>query len=117
VNEALECIDFSGKAETPTPRSHVAGLLTTVTRLVTCPFFTLEKVRFAEGVHEAIPYDQPVVWRMLEGRVEISVKDMLSPVEVSAGETVLLPAAMREPMVQTMENCVWLEVTFPVGSL
>src|SRR5947207_10359323 len=36
VNEALECIDFSGTAHPEQPRSHVAGLLTTVSRLVQC---------------------------------------------------------------------------------
>src|SRR3712207_4110893 len=43
VKEAIECIDFSGKPIPEQPRSHVAGLFTTVTRLVTSPYFKLEK--------------------------------------------------------------------------
>src|SRR4051812_1616971 len=34
LEQALECIDFSGRAEAEQPRSHVAGLFTTVSRLV-----------------------------------------------------------------------------------
>jgi mannose-6-phosphate isomerase len=113
VKEALECIDFSGKTEASPPRSHVAGLFTTVTRLVTCPYFTLEKVRFAEGVHEAVPYDQPVVWIMLEGNARLTVADLAEPVDLTKGDTVLLPAEMKQPMVQTLTDCVWLEVTLP----
>jgi len=67
VTEALECIDFTHAPEPPQPRGHVAGLFTTVSRLVTSPFFKLEKVRFTEGVEEPVPYDQPVIWMVLEG--------------------------------------------------
>ena len=113
VEEALQCINFSGQSGVSPPRSHVAGLFTTVTRLVTCPFFTLEKVRFAEGVQEPIPYDQPVVWIMLQGKAQLTVKDQPQAVELVSGDTVLLPAEMKQPMIQTLTDCVWLEVTFP----
>ena len=73
VEQAMECIDFSARPEPPQPRSHVAGLFTTVTRLVTSPYFKLEKVRFTEGVEEPVPYDEPVVWIMLEGTAEVRV--------------------------------------------
>src|SRR5206468_7075395 len=42
VTEALECIDFSGTMELPQRRSHVAGFHTTVTQLVSCPYFKIE---------------------------------------------------------------------------
>lgn len=112
VEHALECIDFSGRAA-PQPRSHVAGLFTTVTRLVTSEFFKVEKVRFAEGVEEAFPYDEPVVWMMLAGQAEIKVDGMREPVRFGRGDTVLLPARMDNPVIKTTEPCVWLEVTFP----
>ena len=41
----------------------------TVTRLVTCPFFNIEKVRFSEGVESPVPYDQPVIWMFLDGQM------------------------------------------------
>jgi mannose-6-phosphate isomerase len=113
VEQALQCIDFSGAAEPPQPRSHVAGLFTTVSRLVTSEYFKLEKVRFTEGVEEAVPYDQPVVWVMLEGEAQVKVADVKEPTTFKKGDTVLLPAAMNQPVIKTTNDCVWLEVTFP----
>ena len=97
-------------------RSHVAGFHTTVTRLVDCPYFKLEKVRMTEGVEEAVPYDEPVVWMMLEGQAQVKVADVKEPVMLKKGETVLLPAKMNNPGIKTMSDCVWLEVTFPTHS-
>jgi mannose-6-phosphate isomerase len=115
VEQALECIDFSRKTEPEQRRSHVGSYFTTVTRLVTSPYFKLEKVRMTEGVQEAVPYDQPVVWMMLEGLAELRVDAMKEPVLLGRGDTVLLPAAMKNPMIKTTADCVWLEVTFPLG--
>jgi mannose-6-phosphate isomerase len=113
VDQAMECIDFSDAREPAQPRTHVAGLHTTVSRLVTSPFFTMEKVRFREGVEEAVPYDQPVVWMMLSGEAEIRVKDVPGPTRMTKGDTVLVPAKMNEPIIKTLSDCVWLETTFP----
>ena len=113
VEQALQCIDFSGAPETPQPRSHVAGYFTTVTRLCTSDFFKIEKVRFTEGVEEPVPYDQPVIWMMLEGEASIRVADVKEPTTFKRGETVLLPAKMKSPVIKTMTDCVWLEITFP----
>ncbi len=115
VSQAMQCIDFSGKPERPQARSHVAGFFTTVSRLVNCEYFTLEKVRFTEGVEEPVPYDQPVVWIMLSGQAEIKVAGQ-ADTTITRGETVLLPAKMASPVLKTVQDCVWLEVTFPVQS-
>lgn len=115
VEEALACIDFSGKPEPKQVRSHVAGLFTTVTQLVSCPYFKLEKVRFTEGVEEPVPYDQPVVWVMLEGRAEVRVDGVAEATSFTRGDTVLLPAVMKNPVIKTTTDCVWLEVTFPMA--
>jgi mannose-6-phosphate isomerase len=113
VKQAMECIDFTGKNDPPQPRSHVAGLFTTVSRLVTSPYFKLEKVRMTEGIEEPVPYDQPVVWIVLEGSAEVRVDGMKEPTRFTKGETVLLPAEMKSPTIKTLSDCVWLEVTFP----
>ena len=113
VKQAMECIDFSGKSDPPQARSHVAGLFTTVSRLVTSAYFKLEKVRMTEGIEEPVPYDQPVVWVVLEGSAEVRVDGMKEPTRFTRGETVLLPAEMKNPIIKTTADCVWLEVTFP----
>src|SRR5689334_3955 len=94
VEEAMASIDFSGR-EPEQRRSHAAGFFTTVTRLVSSDYFTLEKVRFVEGVREKVPYDQPVVWMMLEGEAEVRVDGLAESVCLRKGETVLLPARMK----------------------
>jgi len=115
VEQALECIDFTGKIdkESEQKRSHVAGFHTTVSRLVDCPYFKLEKVRMTEGVEEVVPYDEPVVWMMLEGQSQVKVADVKEPTIIRKGDTVLLPAKMNNPVIKTTTDCVWLEVTFP----
>jgi mannose-6-phosphate isomerase len=112
VAEALECIDFSA-ADRPLeqPRSHVGGYHTTITRLVSCPHFTIEKVRFSEGFEQPVPYDRPVVWIGLDGQAQVSVKGLKEPVRFGRGETILLPAQMDAPVLRTLSDCVWLEVT------
>jgi mannose-6-phosphate isomerase len=112
VKEALDCINFEGREERQA-RSHVAGLFTTVSRLVTSPYFKLEKVRFTEGVEEPVPYDEPVVWIMLEGEAEVRVDKMKEATTLSRGDTVLLPSEMSNPVIKTKTDCVWLEITFP----
>ena len=112
VKEALDCINFEGREEKQ-QRSHVAGLFTTVSRLVTSPYFKLEKVRFTEGVEEPVPYDEPVVWVMLQGEAEVRVDKMKEPTRFTRGDTVLLPAEMSHPVIKTKTDCIWLEVTFP----
>ena len=113
IREALDCIHFDRPQIPAQPRSHVAGLFTTVTRLITCEDFIIEKVRFVEGVEEAVPYDQPVVWIMLEGSAEIRVGDLKDPISFGRGDTVLIPAKMKNPIIKTLAKCVWLEITFP----
>ena len=113
IEPAMQCIDFSGSPEPKQPRSHVAGLFTTVTRLVTCPYFAIEKVRFTEGVEEPVPYDEPVIWMVLDGRAEIKVDGIGEPTTLTRGDTVLLPAVTRNPILKTLTDCTWLEVTIP----
>ena len=114
VEQALECIDFAGKEAPPIKKKHEAGFFATVTKLAEAPQFTIEKVRMNEGVEQAIPYEQPVVWIVLSGEVELSVGNIKEPTRAGVGTTVLLPAAMRDAKVKVLKDASWLEVTFPV---
>jgi mannose-6-phosphate isomerase len=113
VGEALECIDFSGTTEPKQKRAHTVSFFTAVTRLVTSEHFVVEKVRFSEGFENPVPYDQPAVWVVLEGEAEVSVGGQREATRFGKGDTVLLPARMRDPVLRTLSDCVWLEVTFP----
>jgi len=114
VEQALDCIDFSGREPQLQKKKHEAGVFTQVTRLVQAPQFTIEKVRMSDGVEQAVPYDQPVVWILIQGEVEIRAKNA-TPVKASRGTTVLLPARMDQPVVKAIGDAVWLEVTFPTS--
>ena len=117
VEQALECIDFDApQGEARQQRSHVASVWTAVTRLVTCPSFIIEKVRMVEGVAQEIPYAEPVVWMVLEGRGAVRYGASGAKLSFGRGDTLLLPAALREGRVVAEEDCVWLEVTLPAAS-
>ncbi len=116
VDQAMACIDFEGATMADeSPRTHVAGPHTTVSRLVDCPYFRLEKVRMSEGVTQGVPYRDPVVWMMLEGQAEVKVDGHAQPTAVRKGDTLLLPAGLTNPVLTTKSDCVWLEVTFPIA--
>lgn len=115
MDEAIACL---GRAPDPSrfeKRSHVTSIFTTVTRLVDCPSFRVERVRFMGEIEQQIPYAELVLWVLLEGRGEIRYGK--SGVETfSAGDVVLLPAGLKEPVLRTITDCVWLEVTVPAAS-
>jgi mannose-6-phosphate isomerase class I len=63
-------------------------------------------------VEQSVPYDQPVVWMLLEGRLELRAGGLEEAVQVQRGETVLLPARMKDAKIKTLAECQWLEITF-----
>ncbi len=96
-------------------RSHVAGIFTTVTRLVDSPSFRIEKVRMTADVEQDIPYAELVCWIVLEGSGQITAGR--GDVETfRKGEVVVLPAALKNAKLKTSTDCVWLEVTIPAAS-
>lgn len=113
VEQAMACIDFHppdvARCE---KRSHIAGVFTAVSRLVTCEHFQIEKVRMSEAYEQEIPYDQPTIWMVLEGAGRIITSDA-GETPFAAGQTWLLPAAMNQPRIHLDADTTWLEVTFP----
>jgi mannose-6-phosphate isomerase-like protein (cupin superfamily) len=67
-------------------------------------------------LEEPVPYDQPVVWMMLAGEAQVKVADLKEPIHFKRGQTVLLPATMNKPVIKTLSDCQWLEVTFPTSA-
>ncbi len=115
VDQAMECTQFGPPdVRHHERRSHIAGMFTTVSRLVLCDYFRIEKVRMIETYQQEIPYDQPAVWMVLEGRGSITAADKaFAPVAFERGQTLLIPAGMNDAHVHLDEDTVWLEVTFP----
>lgn len=114
VDAALDCIAFGPRApDRAERRSHIAGVFTTVTCLVDCEHFRIEKVRMSEAYEQEIPYDQPTIWMVLQGEGRITPGPDADAVPFGRGETMLMPAAMPEARVHLDRDTVWLEVTFP----
>ncbi len=115
VDQGLACIrtdiDFAEFEQ----RSHTGNVFTTVSRLVTCPSFVVEKVRFMEQVEQDLPYAELVCWIVLEGSGEIGYGDSGSE-RFDKGDVVILPAELERPRIKTSTDCVWLEVTIPTRS-
>ena len=114
VDEGLACILPDNDPAPFEKKSHVAGIFTTVTRCLRCPSFIIEKVRFIAGIEQEIPYAELVCWIVLEGRGQI--RHAGGAETFRKGDVVILPAAIKNPILQTDEDCVWLEVTVPTES-
>ena len=113
VDQAIQCIRFGPPdTEQYEKRTHIAGMFTTVSRLVTCEHFRIEKIRMSEGYEQEMPYDQPAVWTVLKGRGTITPGNGADPVDFNRGETLLIPADLPEARIALHEDTVWLEVTF-----
>jgi len=115
IDQAMQCIHFG-----PAPpeikqcetRSHIAGIFTTVSCLVMCEHFRIEKVRMAAGYQQEIPYDQPAIWMVLEGAAQIK-SPHFETVPVAPGQTILIPASLNDAHLHMEQDTIWLEITFP----
>jgi mannose-6-phosphate isomerase len=116
ITEALECTRFGSGDEGQQSRSHVASVWTTVTRLTACDSFIIEQVRMVEGVEQELPTGELTVWIVLEGKGEIHYPGPGEQLAFSRGDTVLIPAGLRDARLKTLTPCMWLEVTIPVRS-
>jgi mannose-6-phosphate isomerase len=116
IEQALQCMHFGPPEESAQKRSHIGSPWTTVTRLVSCPSFVIEKVRMVAGVEQRMAYGEPVVWIILTGRGRIAYGARDQELSFAPGDTVLLPAALADGRVRLDEDAVWLEVTIPTES-
>ena len=112
VEQALSCIDF-GPADVAVfeKKTHIAGIFTTVSRLVECEHFRIERVRMCEGFSQELPYEHLVIWMVQEG--EGSLLTGKDEVKFKKGDTLLIPANMHDTAVKLDADTVWLEVAFP----
>jgi hypothetical protein len=117
LEEALQCISYDTApiaGETP---EHFGTVWTAVTRLVKSESFIIERVRMIEGVEQPIQYAEFVIWIVLQGRGSIVCDSLASPVGFGVGDTVLLPAGLKDARIQTHDDCMWLEVSIPISSV
>ena len=113
VEQAMQCIDFNCPTVSSPSRAHQANILGRTTRLATSPYFTIDKAQLADEVHKKMPTDEPILWIVLAGSGRIKVDGIKDPIRFTRGDTILLPPAMKNPVLTTAGECQWLEVKFP----
>ena len=114
LEEALACIRPDIEFAPFEKKSHVGSVFATVTQVVSCPSFKIERIRFVEEFEQDIPYAELVCWIVLEGRGEVQFQ---GGVETFArGEVMILPAGLKKGRLKTASPCDLLEVTVPMAS-
>jgi mannose-6-phosphate isomerase len=116
VEQALASATFEPVDPIHENQQHVASVWTTVTSMIRCDSFAIERVRMVAGVEQVIPYEEMVIWIVLEGNGSIACEGIREAIPFGIGDTVLLPAGMRDARVRTHDRCLWLEVSAPVAS-
>lgn len=113
VEEALQCIDFGpAGTEAYEPRITVDGAFARTTRLVTCEHFIVDEIRCPAGHEQAIAYDEPVVWMLIQGQGGLQCAAG-GQTPLQQGQTLLIPPALTEGSVRFDSETVLLEVSFP----
>jgi mannose-6-phosphate isomerase len=109
ITEALECINFATAAAQPTARA--SNVPPHGTRLVSCEHFTLDRVQLAQSQTQPLSAEL-AVWIILEGQGVVTC-DGYGPTAFARGDTLLLPANMKDPAVRTIANTTLLEAKVP----
>jgi mannose-6-phosphate isomerase len=96
IEQALECIDFSPKAQAAQP---------TGPDLVKCDHFSIRKATLRAGEQISLPTARPMVLMFIEGSGQVQATPFMR------GDTILLPAALKRTVVKAGADSIWLEVS------
>jgi mannose-6-phosphate isomerase len=107
VEEALSCMQFD---DTPLRPKPVVGA-----HLASCDHFTIERVELGTPGQREIPGGEPRIWIALEGQGVVQC-EAGPPTAFTRGDTLLLPASLKNGWVKTVAPSTWLEVCIPVAS-
>lgn len=116
IENALASVRYDPVPDSAEQPQHVASVWTSITSLVRCESFVIERVRMVDGVEQLIPYEELVVWIVLEGSGSIYCGGLKEPLSFGVGDTVVLPARLKDGRVKVHERSMWLEVSIPVES-
>ncbi|WP_432797260.1 type I phosphomannose isomerase catalytic subunit [Poriferisphaera sp. WC338] len=113
VDAAMECIKLGPPDVSQNElNTTVEGEHATITHLVTCDYFRVDRVQVKAGYECELQRNQPVVWMMLEGDGRFSMESE-PDTKYATGQTLLLPAKMRPSLFTADTDTTYLEVTFP----
>lgn len=117
VDAALRCIDFGpGEAGVAQPETSVVLEGATVRSLVRCAHFAIEEWSAERGYRGDVDVRRPEVWMVITGRAEVrSPSGAYEPVNVSAGQTLVLPGSLSAVIIEVDGPMVMLRITVPKG--
>ncbi len=114
LDQAVRCIDFEHPPEPPMQqRLHLGTTMATVTRLVSCPCFVMDKVAMSQGAEQDATAGRFAVWMLLKGFGRIEWAAGETRLECRPGDVILLPAGLEEASFRAITPVEWLEVTVP----
>ncbi|HEY1921761.1 MAG TPA: type I phosphomannose isomerase catalytic subunit [Tepidisphaeraceae bacterium] len=102
VEQAMKCIDFAGGADGPKP--------STGPELVKCDYFTIRRVALKKGQELLITGGEPIVLMFIDGQGQITSGERWKPADFTRGDTILLPAMLKETIAIANSDSLWLEV-------
>ena len=108
TEQALDVVDFNAYNLSKTPyKINLGG----VTPVVQCPYFTTSVVEMQGGKLERdySANDSFVIYMCLEGNMTLHC-DGAEPMQVTKGESILLPAVFKHVRIETAGACKLLEV-------
>jgi mannose-6-phosphate isomerase len=108
VDEAMDCINFDGEgAAGPAPMDNTDN-----SALVSCDHFAMERRQIAQAAEQDLQANGPVIWMILKGQGVLLCDDG-PPTAFAAGDTILLPARMKNARVRTVASTSLLRVCLP----
>lgn len=107
VEEAMECTDFNTTASRQDAKAGDDPLL------VQSPFFEIRRGSMPEHSMHELPSGQMRILMMIEGQAHIRSSASSEETSIIIGETVLVPAALKKPLLKSTTACSWLEITIP----
>jgi mannose-6-phosphate isomerase len=99
VDQAMKCIDFSGKAP-PTPPGP---------ELAKCEYFAIRKLTAKDNQAISIRTGEPIVLTFIAGHGEIVTP--ARPTRFARGDTILLPASLGNVEIKSDADSLWLQVS------
>ncbi|MDY7010973.1 MAG: type I phosphomannose isomerase catalytic subunit [Planctomycetota bacterium] len=104
VAEALKCIHFEPGPDSP---PGAGGDV-----LVSTPWFAVRRLVIPAGERQT-DAGECKAWMALAGKGQITCGELDKPVSIFTGDTILLPAGIKEPSLAAEEQMTLLEITIP----
>jgi hypothetical protein len=77
---------------------------------VASDYFRIKRITLKDREEAEIPGGEPIILMFIEGRGQITSGERWKATEFTRGDTILLPAVLRESVAIAGGDSLWLEV-------